>query len=216
MGGMVAKLSQRTATALPTTGRARRQRLKSDLKRNHLSGERLHGAKSARSTAPYRQESSEPPQREAPSEWFVTKPCLPCSLHKPRTHEPSPPSHLPKLATTSLMIEVEALVSNIGFPVVSRESDPDVPRHVGMGDFGKPLPAVDALIKIGEPCLIRIIKKIGEADHVTEHKACLRVLLALQGRETTEAMMKDALEKETDARKRTRRKNSLIMLSQMK
>jgi hypothetical protein len=111
---------------------------------------------------------------------------------------------------------IEALVSNIGFPVVSRESDPDVPRHVGMGDFGKPLPAVDALIKIGEPCLIRIIKKIGEADHVTEHKACLRVLLALKGRETTEAMMKDALEKETDARKRTRRKNSLIMLSQMK
>ena len=119
---------------------------------------------------------------------------------------------------------VELLVENIGFPYVREpDSEPRPGPRGGMGTivYGlkgiqKVYPGVEALIKIGEPCLGTIIRKLSSTGHVTEKKACLAVLVALRGRSTSVALLKEGIGRETDLKKRYRLQRSLDMLVEIK
>ena len=74
------------------------------------------------------------------------------------------------------------------------------------------MPAVEALVKIGEPCLKAIIGKLATTYDVREQAACIRVLIELRERDAASAMLVDAIAQETDLKKRERLHNSLDML----
>ncbi len=74
------------------------------------------------------------------------------------------------------------------------------------------MPAVQALVKIGEPCLKAVINKLATTYHVTEQKCCIRVLIELRERDAASAMLVDAIAEEADLKKRERLHSSLDML----
>lgn len=116
---------------------------------------------------------------------------------------------------------IEALVEHIGFPFVY-EGEPMIVDieggmiHRGLKGIGKTYPAVSALIKIGEPCLDDVITKISSTDHVSEEKACLGMLVGLRQRDFVIGMLKDAIKKKTDTKKKDRLQSSLDLLMQIK
>jgi len=62
---------------------------------------------------------------------------------------------------------------------------------------------VGALVKIGEPCIPAVMKRLSEANvGPSVYEACGRVLLELRGRDGASAILKEALMKETDLKKR--------------
>jgi len=62
---------------------------------------------------------------------------------------------------------------------------------------------VGALVKIGEPCIPAVMKRLSEANvGPSVYEACGRVLLELRGRDGAAAIIKVALTKETDLQKR--------------
>lgn len=117
---------------------------------------------------------------------------------------------------------VQVLVDHIGFPQVYEYTGESIPvdaeggmLHRGIKGFQKTYPAVKALIKIGEPCLSDLISKLSSTDHMTEEKACLGVLVGLRQRDSVIEMLKDAIKKETDTKKKDRLQSSLDLLAQM-
>ncbi len=74
------------------------------------------------------------------------------------------------------------------------------------------MPAVQALVKIGEPCLKAIISKLATTYDVREQAACIRVLIKLRERDAASAMLVEAAAKEQNTKKRERLHNSLDML----
>jgi len=119
---------------------------------------------------------------------------------------------------------VQVLVGHIGFPYVyeytAGESIPvDADGGTlwrGIKGIQKTYPAVKALIKIGEPSLDDVINKLSSTDHLTEQKACLGVLVGLRQRDSVIEMLKDAIKKETDTKKKDRLQRGLDLLTQMK
>ncbi len=118
---------------------------------------------------------------------------------------------------------VQVLVDHIGFPQVYEYTGESIPvdaeggmLHRGIKGFQKTYPAVKALIKIGEPCLSDLISKLSSTDHMTEEKACLGVLVSLRQRDSVIEMLKDAIKKETDTKKKDRLQRGLDLLAQMK
>lgn len=93
---------------------------------------------------------------------------------------------------------VKVLVAHIGFP---RERDPETGElaieviHGGM--FAKTidelLPAVGALIDIGEPCIDEVIKKLSTTDDLLEIKACQTVLQKLNQPPSVRARLERAI-----------------------
>ena len=86
------------------------------------------------------------------------------------------------------------------------------PHRFGSGPLEQEGPAVQALVKIGEPCLKAIIGKLATTYHVGEQAACIRVLIELRERDAASAMLVDAIAEEADLKKRERLHNSLDML----
>lgn len=118
---------------------------------------------------------------------------------------------------------VQVLVGHIGFPHVTeqwREPTPGPPAGMGtirsgLSGIQKTYPAVGALIKIGEPCLGHVIDKLSSTDNISEQKACLGVLVGLRQRDSVIHMLKDAINKETDTKKKDRLQSSLDLLKLM-
>jgi len=116
---------------------------------------------------------------------------------------------------------IDVLVDQIGFPriyegeagIVGLEGG--TMFHRGLKNIGKVYPAAGALIKIGEPCLDAVVTKLASTVGIFEPKACLGVLVGLRGRDSTAEMLKAAIERETDAKKKERLESSLDMLAKM-
>ncbi|MHC4646344.1 MAG: hypothetical protein ACYTBJ_12660 [Planctomycetota bacterium] len=118
---------------------------------------------------------------------------------------------------------IDVLVEHIAFPWV-REPWPEwYPGpgvsggtwQKGLKGIGKIFPAVDALIKIGEPCLGRVMQKLVSTDRMLEEDACLGVLVGLREKMVVEQMLKEGAEKEPDPSKKKRFVRSLQTLTEM-
>jgi hypothetical protein len=121
---------------------------------------------------------------------------------------------------------IPVLVAHIGFPDIVPPGSTfsgDIMKSFGgfhrTMSFGHPYsgapqvwPAVAALIKIGEPCLPQVITKLVNADNVFDINACLGVLLGLRDRPTIAAMLRDAMDKETDEIKKERLQHTINIL----
>ena len=115
---------------------------------------------------------------------------------------------------------IEVLVDHIGFPDVYEGKPLTVNiearmLHRGIKNIGEVYPAAEGLIKIGEPCLDPVIIKLTSSVSATEQKACLAVLVGLRHQDFVIHMLKEAVNKETDTKKRDRLQNSLDLLSQI-
>lgn len=116
---------------------------------------------------------------------------------------------------------IEALVEYIGFPrlyeteagIISVQGGSMLDR--GLKGIGNTYPAVQALINIGEPCLDNVIDKLSLTDHLAERTPCLAVLVGLRQRHSVIDMLKEAMNKEGDTKKRDRLQSSLDLLIQM-
>ncbi len=95
---------------------------------------------------------------------------------------------------------VKVLVTYIGFPYVKHPEAGEYPGpFVSMGVFNKTieqlLPAVPALISIGEPCVDEVIKKLEATDSlIYEAAACEAVLKKLSQRPSVRSKLELALE----------------------
>jgi hypothetical protein len=112
----------------------------------------------------------------------------------------------------------KVLVTYIGFPCVKHPEAGEYPRASGsrelrsaVGAIERLLPAVPALMKIGEPCIDEVIKKLSTADHVLEIKACQTVLKNLNEPPSVRAKLERAIEGAAP-RKREQLKKTLEML----
>jgi len=112
---------------------------------------------------------------------------------------------------------VNVLVTYIGFPLVRHPEAPEHPRLVTGGMFNKTigqlLPAVPALIRIGEPCVEQVVNKLATADSVLEIKACQTVLKELSCRRSVRAKLEKAI-KGAHPRKRAQLEKALKMLAE--
>lgn len=110
---------------------------------------------------------------------------------------------------------VEVLVEHLGFPHTGEGGV--VVMHGGMlgsslKAAGKMYPGVDALIKIGEPCLDAVVAKLESPVIVRPYVA---VLVGLRGRDWTVETLKTAMEKETGAEKKRWLKRSFDGLAEL-
>ena len=102
---------------------------------------------------------------------------------------------------------IDVLVTYIGFPWVHH---PDAGEYPGrrVGGKNKPplkgspqaskwlkqqLPAIPALINIGEPCIDAVILKLCNTDSILEHKACTAVLKELQQHSSIRQKLQEAI-----------------------
>ena len=94
---------------------------------------------------------------------------------------------------------IDILIAYIGFPLVHHPKAPEYPQSVDGGTFGKPIeqlfPAVGALIEIGDPCVPRVIKKLGETKSVLEERACIAVLRRLSARPSVREQLLKAIKR---------------------
>jgi HEAT repeat protein len=105
---------------------------------------------------------------------------------------------------------IDLLIRYISFPFDAQHLNQTAslpPRGTGIGSRIK-YPAVDALTQIGEPCLARVIAKLGSADGF-DRQACHAVLEVLKEKAPVVEMLKTAAAKETDEKKRARLQASL-------
>ena len=117
---------------------------------------------------------------------------------------------------------VEPLVKHIAFPwVVPPGGEPRPGPPLG-SSVVRPWwraqethPAVEALVKIGEPCLPEVLNKLASTGGGSEEASCLCLLVGLRERDVVAEILKDAIEKETDTERRTRLNNSLNRLAEM-
>lgn len=95
---------------------------------------------------------------------------------------------------------VKVLVTYIGFPYVKHPEAGEYPGPpVSGGVFNKTieqlLPAVPALISIGEPCVDEVIKKLETTDGGYEAKACEAILKKLSQGPSVRSKLERALER---------------------
>jgi len=100
---------------------------------------------------------------------------------------------------------IEVLVTYIGFPHVHHPDAGEYPRLTGgqnRPEFRAPierlarrLPAIGALISIGEPCIDAVITKLSTTDNILEHKACTVVLKKLQQHPSVREKLQQAIPK---------------------
>jgi hypothetical protein len=110
----------------------------------------------------------------------------------------------------------KVLVTYIGFPHVPHPEAGEYPGPpFSGGQLNKTieqlLPAVPALIKIGEPCVDEVIKKLSTTDNLLEIKACQTVLKKLNQPPSVRARLERAIEGAAP-RKREQLKKTLEML----
>jgi len=95
---------------------------------------------------------------------------------------------------------IDALVGIIGYPEVRAVGRPPSRGYVSAAtgwpkllweETSESSPA-EALVKIGEPCLPSILRKISQTDNYTELKQSLKVLYFLRGRHGAESALKAA------------------------
>jgi len=114
---------------------------------------------------------------------------------------------------------VPLLAANIGFPhVLASGVEPVAGMTVlQVYMFGNTplerMPAVHALVKIGEPAIPKVLAKLAQTGDSTESKHCLRVLLELKGTEGTAALLGKSIVREPDRQKRRRLQSALSFLS---
>jgi hypothetical protein len=78
------------------------------------------------------------------------------------------------------------------------------------------LPAVEAMLKIGEPCLGPLLERLANNANTVQQGAWIRVLLGLRGHAAAVALLKDALAKEKDPARRTCLEKCLDILEKVK
>lgn len=113
---------------------------------------------------------------------------------------------------------VDVLVSHIGFPHVPHPEAGELAcLEVDGGVFGKTigqlLPAVPALIRIGEPSVEAVIKRLSTTDNVLEIEACRAVLKKLDQSASLRARLQKALKHAAPA-KQEQLKDTLQMLDE--
>lgn len=110
---------------------------------------------------------------------------------------------------------IDVLVEQLGFPHTA-EGGLTVMQGGMMfqrlKDAGRMYPGVNALVKIGEPCLDAVVAKLKSPVIVTPYVA---VLVQLRGRDWTVETLTTAMEKETDAEKKRWLKRSLDALAEV-
>jgi hypothetical protein len=115
---------------------------------------------------------------------------------------------------------IPRLIELIGFPLVQPAgTHPSYGQPVGMGTLRKSVrgtfPAVEALIKIGDPCMKQVIEKLQATNSVLEMKACLGVLLGIKGKASASALIRDAMAGASQLENRERLQNSLEMIGRL-
>lgn len=114
---------------------------------------------------------------------------------------------------------IEVLVTYIGFPWVHHPDAGEYPGPAvgGRNSPGHPierlLPAIPALINIGEPCIDAVIRKLCTTDNVLEHKACVAVLKNLEQHPSVREKLERAI-KQGKARKPEVLRKALKMLGE--
>jgi hypothetical protein len=124
--------------------------------------------------------------------------------------------------------DADQILEYIAYPLMwyLRTSDPPGMAFISQGGWAglspvsgplHRLPAVEALVKIGEPAVQPVLAKFTQTDHVTEQCCCLRVLVELKGKAQTERMLQEALTKTPEGpdRAHLRLKNSLDLLRKL-
>jgi len=76
--------------------------------------------------------------------------------------------------------------------------------------------AVEAMLKIGEPCLGPLLEGLASNANTVQQGAWIRVLLDLRGHDGAVALLKDALAKEKDPARRTCLEKCLDILEKVK
>ncbi len=113
---------------------------------------------------------------------------------------------------------VNVLVTYIGFPLVHHPQAGEYPAEVVSTaalaqTIDQLLPAIGALIHIGEPCVEQVVNKLATADSVLEIKACQEVLKELSCHRSVRARLEKAIES-ADPRKRAQLEKALKMLGE--
>jgi hypothetical protein len=140
---------------------------------------------------------------------------------KPVAFEDEPPMY--GFAEMVDLSNIDDIVAHIAYPLeLYLPVDPLGGQDDMLGGFAgvtvtSPLhylPAVEALVKIGEPAVQPVLAKFTQTDSVPEQEACLRVLVELKGKAQTERMLQEALAKTPEGpdRAHLRLKNSLDLL----
>jgi len=121
----------------------------------------------------------------------------------PESHRNRPES---VKAAMSLLGELRAkegadvLANHIGFPFIYHP-EAGRPPLFGVGSVGsisileESLPAIPALVSIGEPCIDVVIAKLSKTERVLEQNACIRVLTMLDQGPTIRKKLKTAFTK---------------------
>ncbi len=114
---------------------------------------------------------------------------------------------------------VDVLVANIAFPD-NLPPDTTFRRNVTVGLSGtirtrpfRTCRAVEALTKIGQPCIKAIINELATTDGMSERYACIRVLIELRKDDEVAAMLKHAIKQESAPKKIERLQKGLDTLS---
>lgn len=108
----------------------------------------------------------------------------------------------------------ETLAKHIGFPLATHpETGEQGPLHRALRspELKGSLPAIAALVKIGEPSLDAIIDKLQTAESSLERRACQEVLKQLNPRCSVRARLQTAMDK-ADQSSRERLRQTLELL----
>jgi hypothetical protein len=111
---------------------------------------------------------------------------------------------------------IDVLVDHLGFPFT--ENGGITVMHGGMmfqrlEDAGRMYPGVDALIKIGEPCLDAVLAK--QKSPVRRATPYVAAMVVLRGRDWTRETLKTTMEEEPDVEKKKWLKRSLDVLTKV-
>ena len=104
----------------------------------------------------------------------------------------------------------EVLASYVAFPqVVPYDPGGLAPERGGLRHFW---PAAEALLKIGDPAIPRVVAKVPTTDDITEQRTCLAVLVKLTDGAAVRGMLTQAINLEQDGRRRARLEVALNLL----
>ena len=105
---------------------------------------------------------------------------------------------------------VPVLVEHIGYPHYCTPGEGPAGGAPGFGygqmvrrlsEYQRIFPAVEALTKIGEPCLDEVASGLRATKSIDGAKPYLAVLVGLKGRDSVVGMLENAVEEEADSRR---------------